>query len=190
MRHTLQGYHKRDCWRSWCPATFSRYDSPCHSRVCVVTRGSAAIGLMGCASLPAPILALCEQPVHFLDLDVISCKLLTADSQLALPTLVRLFGFVSSLCCMHAHKHFCLAQDVEFGQPGCNGTPSDFVSVYFAQWKLVAQSMSPVFLMPLLSAFGWLLQTERLSIPCFPNLTPKVGAELRYAYSICFPSDT
>ena len=56
----------------------------------------AAIGLMGSQSLPSPILSFCKQPsTTFFE----TCyALLFADSQLALPTLVRYFFLLTAVC--------------------------------------------------------------------------------------------
>ena len=52
-----------------------------------------------------------------------------------------------------------IALDYEFGQPGCEGTQSDFVSIYRMNLMLLVVSASPVFvIMPLLAQLGALVE--------------------------------
>ena len=82
-----------------------------------------------------------------------------------------------------------VALDYEFGQPGCEGTPSDFVSIYRTNLVLLVVSASPVFIvMPLLALLGALVEKEgnskalavRLLERAFPGrITPEWGGMLR-----------
>ena len=81
-----------------------------------------------------------------------------------------------------------IALDYEFGQPGCEGTQSDFVSIYRMNLMLLVVSASPVFvIMPLLAQLGALVEKERnsdalvvrLLTRVFPGITPEWGGMLR-----------
>ena len=51
-----------------------------------------------------------------------------------------------------------IAMDYEFGQPGCEGTRSDFVGIYQVNLAMLVLAASPVVLfMPALSIFGWFI---------------------------------
>ena len=49
--------------------------------------------------------------------------------------------------------------DYEFGKPGCGGTASDFVSVYFFNLMLLLMAAAPILLlMPLLICLGYVIE--------------------------------
>ena len=59
---------------------------------------------------------------------------------------------------------------------GCNGTESDFISIFVVNLALLTLSASPVLtLMPSIWMFGKLVEKGRIKISC---LTPKRGSEI------------
>ena len=60
-----------------------------------------------------------------------------------------------------------MALDYEFGQPGCAGTASDFVSIFETNLKLLLLSISPVLVvMPALILFGRCVEHAGASTGC------------------------